>query len=622
MSLSSTPRSGRIIRRYVRPQCDAIWIPDSMLKSTFVRYCAISRISVRHGSSVPGPMENRRRSGTRRMGELTFGQAQSGAPFWEIGNAVDLTEWTWRPPTRKDSPVQDSQACARQEATLSGIVSAWLSSPNQNNNPQLQQEEAQIARDALSEGLGRRTPLSALAQDAPTIAWDAQSDPEGIVNQGLDLLLQDVSVSSALSTTPNFTRFCIALRQSLSDDQFPAKAIRVVLRGVREGLARALGSLDENQQERIVDDLKLQLFNAILDGLCVRASNGHYPFEHRLYNDMLHAISELQRNNIRTFARAISCIPVSNLNDVSSGILANLKAYFTAMGRGTRKEATLIRQANKLAVVLQSLDSARNACILAAATKQVSRYIGSQTVNYERARLSWLHLLARMPGVRQSYFDRTCAALEADRNSIPFTMKQICRLFLARLHRHEETEPNHHHHFAKLGPAFIYNSLLRSDEYECYALLAYRLWLTGGVDRIKGLCRFLDKLGRRQDVFRLVLGFNNLVKNDASPLVALALGMGHPRLALSISAHYAESRKRPRTSFWRSDFVERAVKELLQTRSMRPRKLFGALGVFRKQQKKISRIARGNSPLAPRRHILVAPAGNSSAFSIAPSKTI
>ncbi|RYP42836.1 hypothetical protein DL768_010205 [Monosporascus sp. mg162] len=476
-------------------------------------------------------MESRRRSGRRRMGELTFGQAQSGAPFWEIGNAVDLTKWTWRPPTRKDSPLQSSQACARQEANLSGIVSAWLSSPNQNNSPQLQLEEAEIAPDALSEKLGQRAPLSTLTQDAPIITWEAQSDPQGIVNQGLDLLRRDASVSSTLSTTPNFTRFCIALMQSLSKDEISAKAIRVILQGVREGLARALGSLDENQQESIVDDLNLQLFNAILDGLSIRASNGHYSFERHLWNDMLHSISELRRNNIRTFAKAISCIPVSNLNNVSSGILANLKAYFTAMGGETRKEATLIRQANKLAEALQSLDSARNAGILAAATEQVSRYIGSQ------------------------------------------------------LHMHEEAEPNNHQ-FDKLGPAFIYNSLQKAGEYECYAVLAGRLWLSGRLNHIKGLCRFLDNLGRRQDVFRLVRGFNNLMKNDASPLVNLALGFGDPRLAIRILAHYAECRERPRTSFWRSDFVERVVRELLKTRTMRPRKLIGALGVFPKQREK------------------------------------
>ncbi|RYP61961.1 hypothetical protein DL769_007502 [Monosporascus sp. CRB-8-3] len=496
MSLSPTSRCGRIIRRHVRPQCDAIWIPDSMLTSAFVRYCAVSRVSLRHGSSVPGPMEGRRRSGRRRMGELTFGQAQSGAPFWEIGNAVDLTKWTWRPPTRKDSPLQDSQARAGQEVTLGGIVSAWLSGPNLNNSPQLQQEEAQTTQDALSEKLGQRAPLSILAQDAPTFIWDAQSDPQGIVNQGLDLLLQDVSESSTLSATPNFTRFCIALTQGMSNGDFSAKAIRVILRGVREGLARALGSLDENQQREVVDDLNLQLFNAILDGLYVWTSNGRYPFEHRLWDDMLHAISELQRNNLRIFARAISCIPASNLNNVSSGILANLKAYFTAVGRGTQRNATLIRQAKKLAEALQSLDSARNAGILAAATEQVSRYVGSQTVNYERARLSWLHALARMPGIPQNYFARTCAALEADRNSKPYTMEQICRLFLAQLHGHGETEPNDHH-FAKLGPAFIYNSLQKSGEYECYAVLALRLWLVGrpgtGYEDIRSLHRMQEK---------------------------------------------------------------------------------------------------------------------------------
>ncbi|RYP17777.1 hypothetical protein DL765_004355 [Monosporascus sp. GIB2] len=528
-------------------------------------------------------MEGRRRSGRRRMGELTFGQVQSGAPFWEIGNAVDLTKWTWRPPTRKDSPLQGSQACAGQEVALSGSLSAWLSSPDPNNIPQLQQEEAQNTRDALSEKLGQRAALSTLAQDAPTFTWDAQSDPQSIADQGLDLLLQGVSESLTLSTTPNFTRFCMALTQSLSNGNFSAKAILVILQGVREGWARALGSLDEDQQKRIADDLKLQLFGAILDGLYVGTSNGHYPFEHRLWNDMLHAISELQRNNLRIFARAITCIPASNLNDVSSGILANLKAYFTAMATETPKAATLIRQANKLAKALQSLDSARNAGILAAATEQVSRYMGSQSVDYERARLSWLHVLARMPGVGQKYLARTCTALEADRNSKPFTAKQICRLFLAQLHRHGETEPNHHQ-FARLGPAFIHDSLQKSGEHDCYAVLAGKLWLTGRWSHIKGLCRFLDRLGRRQDIFRLVLGFNNLIKDHASPFVKLALGMGDPGLAIRIVAHYAECRKKPRKTFWESGFVEGAVTELLRTYSIKTRKLTGVLGVFAKKR--------------------------------------
>ncbi|KAI0482983.1 hypothetical protein GGR56DRAFT_670802 [Xylariaceae sp. FL0804] len=98
MSPFPTAHCCRVVRTHLRPQCDSIWIPDALLYSAFERFRATAPAAARHASSVPGPMESRRRVGKRHMGELNLGQPHAAAPLWALENLVDLSQWTWKPP--------------------------------------------------------------------------------------------------------------------------------------------------------------------------------------------------------------------------------------------------------------------------------------------------------------------------------------------------------------------------------------------------------------------------------------------------------------------------------------------------------------------------------------------
>ncbi len=591
MSLTPASQCGRIVRRHVYTPSDSVWISDGALSSVFERYCAISKTSVRYGSSLPGPMENRRRLGKRHMGELSFGQSHTGAPLWEIANTVDLTQWKWQPPTLYGSRRRDRQARRAKPLTFGGMISNWLSSPD----PGLA-EYSQNINDLPSEVPEQPAAEMSAPQDVPTMIWDTHADPQELVDQGLNLLLIDMSLDSTLSTTPNFSHFCNAFNWNLSNGRLSDESICLISRKIRGSLVRTFGPLDEDWKQRRVDDLKLQLLRALLAGLSTRLSNGSHPFESSSWNDLLLGISKLRRNGLRIFSRAMVHIPKSNLSNVSAGILANLDAYFVAMGRGKDvRNSTLVRQANILSNALWRLDADADANILTAATLKVSRYVGTEQLNYEQIRSSWLHVLARMPGICQKYLARTCATLEAAKDTRPLTRTEIGRLFIAQCHKRKNSNLD--------DVYFLYQALndkAGPSHSNRYAILCSRFWTTGQFPHIRGLCRFLRDLGRTQDLFQLVRGFNDLVQNHATPLVTLAIGIGDPQLAIRISTLYADSVEKDRDrEFWGSEFGAQAVKELLTTRSMRTSKLFGALGMVRKRRDRVLRSRRRGRSAIP-----------------------
>ncbi|KAH8815074.1 hypothetical protein F5884DRAFT_895022 [Xylogone sp. PMI_703] len=80
---------------------DSVWLSEEILERYFRRFCAISRTARRHGSSVPGPMESRRRLGKRRMAHASEAvpiARQEFPTFWGTFVHVDMTQWQWQPP--------------------------------------------------------------------------------------------------------------------------------------------------------------------------------------------------------------------------------------------------------------------------------------------------------------------------------------------------------------------------------------------------------------------------------------------------------------------------------------------------------------------------------------------
>lgn len=587
MPLTSTAYCGRTVRRHVFTPCQSIWISDTVLVSAFERYCAVSRITVRHGSSVPGPLENRRRLGKRRMGELSSGQSQAGVPFWELANTVDLTQWKWQPATLPNtrqhqqdspssspsSPSSSSNSSPSRRHTFREMIPAWFSTSSPNLT-----EGSRHRQDALP---GIPTP-----PEASTPTWDAHTGPQAIVDQGLNLLGQDLRLASTMSTMPNFSRFCSTLNQSLSKGWFSDESICFISRHVREGLVYALEGFGEDQRQRRLDDLRLQLIEAMLDGLVARRSNanGNRRFESLAWNDLLLGTAQLQRNSLRIFSKVMGQIPDYRLNTVSSGILANIETYFTVMGKGGRKRRdTLSRQAGKLASALRKLDTDHNPEMLADATMKVLDYMESAPSSYVQVRASWLHALVRMPKMHRRYFTRICAILEAAPHVEPLTKMEIGRLFLAQYYRLEDSNLDYVN--------LLYHCLNRTDPNnpECYPDMCALFWHKGRLQHIILLCRLLEDLGRTQDIFHLLNGFRNVVKNHSSPLSNLALGADNPLVAFKISSIYASSikrgiAKRRRGNFWKSSAAAQAMKALVHTHYVRPHKLFSALGLFAKRR--------------------------------------
>ena len=78
-----------------------VWISEALLRTAFHRLSWLLS-SRRHGSSVPGPLEARRRAARRRLMNLAP-RSVGGAPdltFLNGKNQIpDSMRWNWQPPT-------------------------------------------------------------------------------------------------------------------------------------------------------------------------------------------------------------------------------------------------------------------------------------------------------------------------------------------------------------------------------------------------------------------------------------------------------------------------------------------------------------------------------------------
>ncbi len=99
----------RVLQTPIIPTRDGVWISDGQLAAAFERYCDISRQVRRKASSVPGPLESRRRLGKRQIADLNAIHNTHSLPFWALPNAVDMSKWQWEPPTSASEREQRRQ---------------------------------------------------------------------------------------------------------------------------------------------------------------------------------------------------------------------------------------------------------------------------------------------------------------------------------------------------------------------------------------------------------------------------------------------------------------------------------------------------------------------------------
>lgn len=481
--------------------------------------------------------------GRRHMGELNFGQSHSAAPLWGLENLADLTQWQWKPPTSPDARLQQPGA---QGAWRRNLLKAMLDWP-----------------------AGLFAPTSTTSTPPQKLDWDAHSAPSEVIDGGLNSLYRDLSSSTTTQTWPNFKSFCSSWKDCVADDHFSGGKICTILDGIQRGLCvMPLG----DEEFLAISKLELDLLQATIAGLSSRNMSHDNSSDCLVWGSILHKISGLQINNLTIFKTAMAHIPDYYLGDVSAGVVANLRTYLTASRRNS-KRSTLARQASKMAQPLTRLNLVNHLHILESSTQFVLLDKESKGLDYPRMRLAWLYLLARLPCVSESYLAAVCSTLEAGKAVKPLSRRGICELYLAK-HRSSIR------HETALYHALGQNQERNSKSSKSYSGLCVAAWQTGQFHVVQGLCEFLHKLGRQQDIMHVARGLRDLVKNEATPLVNLALGARQPELAMEILSLYQKHSSGP-ARCWKRNFSMDALKILTRCPSVRKDKILGALGLVR-----------------------------------------
>ncbi|KAI2784684.1 hypothetical protein F4815DRAFT_453898 [Daldinia loculata] len=553
MSPALASQCRRAANRHIRPQNDSIWIPEALLAAAFDRYCAKSRTTARYGSSVPGPMENRRRMGKRHMVELNPGHLRSASPLWGLENLADLTQWRWKPPSPPRTRLRQHRDESAQERTLAGAMLNWFAEPSHDDI----MPKEWVADNSL-----------------PNITWDAQTTPTQVIDTGLNLIFRDLESEATAATRPKFTEFCRSWKDYLAGGFYSGDVVCAVLDGIQEGVNTPRAGPGQ-PLEWAVDRIKLDLLDATIVGLSSHRVQEHSSLDDFFWCDLLQRISELRINSIRIFTKAMDHIPDDYLNDVSTGVLANLRTYLIASGRSWKRSA-VIRQTNKIAEPLRRLNLADHLHILESGTHYLLMHRESTDVYFPRMRLGWLQLLARLPSVDDRYLVQTACILEAGKDTKPLSRREICEMYLVRC----GSSLKYHVKF--------YNVLQRTRRKDstCYGYFGMALWKTGQFRLAKGLYEFLNQLGREQDIMNFAKGMRILAKSPATPLANIAIGMGDPVLAIEILSLYRESRARGKRkadtkNFWDTNLSTETLKTLIGNRSSRHYKVLSAMRVKR-----------------------------------------
>lgn len=470
------------------------------------------------------------------MGELHFGQSHSAAPIWELANLVDLTRWTWKPPT---SPAPASWGSQDTDDPWTQALSDAVS-----NIPQpslLPRTEATDATEDPYELDGFLLP-----QGSTLGRVSDHSTPLDVVATARESIFRDIR--DGANRMSRFSRFCDSWRQALIEGLFRGEAIGIVLVGIMDSLDERSPDTDGTSAN---DRLKLRLMDATVDGVSIQGTDQSASFDHIVWNTILHGVSKIGMNSIRIFAKAIACAPECSLGALSTGILENLDVYFDSLGRAPM-HSTLVRQSAKMAVPLRGLGKPELRFILDDASQMAFQYTDKLDVDYAQVRFSWLLLLARIPGVDEEYLAKTCLALEAEQ-ARGLTEPEACQLFL--------TWANCQTPFQKYDRL---HRILKYDYQGHLELLGIRLWDTGQFHRVKPFEKFLSAIGREASLPLLVKGVSNPARKGNCQLAGIALRTRRPRAAIDIICLYEENRKYG-SSFWDSKLGFEALEILMWT---------------------------------------------------------
>ncbi|KAJ1331352.1 hypothetical protein MN608_04811 [Microdochium nivale] len=546
-----TPQCCQALHRTSQSQRGRFGIPDAILGALFEHYSATAKAQVRHGSYVPGPFENRRRNGNRRMGELRLGQTSGSAAPWQLENVPDLTQWRWSPPSSAAGRI--SQHLRNGHRSLLKTVFASSLHP------------LQTLWAAVS---------AMICSVVPSI-YKAGATPLDFVELGFAHISQDLARDPSLQRTPRFLKFCHHLGQALATGHLKSSDAALVFSNLHQGLStlasEQLCGIDVLERTQC---LILVLIEEIVGGI---ATNAHAAFDTQLFSSLLLAVSGMpQRNTTSVLTTLMACIRVQCISSLSHEIHAVLETCFFSVFTSTESMDVLMAQVDQLAGAWSGLNSSQHFAILNMATQTTLDYLHLGTADFERVRLAWLGLLARLPEIGTEYLAKACAFTEAGSRTPPLSGNAIYQILLAQLDR-QGLLPDSEYAAQML-------QLQYSHDLGPFASLGFYLGERSDIANVSRVAEFLTLAGRSHNVLQLLHGVEraaraggNAVNRDNMPLINLAFACESPAIIVEVLKHYIRNPSERVEDFWRSNAAIRSLSSMIAVRNVKKAKIFSSL---------------------------------------------
>ncbi|KAK4116380.1 hypothetical protein N656DRAFT_701374 [Canariomyces notabilis] len=359
----------RALQRQIVPSRDSVWIADSLLASAFERYCNVSRTWNRKASNVPGPLESQRRLGRRRMGDINAWQCPPTPPPWAFSVPLNLSKWTWEPPT--------SAYAVEQGQSRRDLMPGWLQEllPQRAEQPSMALSVLPLPDVSLS--------TAHAAPDRPSFTSDMETFRWAVTHA------TDATLESYVENIARTFQHLIFLGEIAPSDVMP--------------LASEIWSALDSRFRG--SDLFTQVMAALPAAYQGMASEG--------------ILSVLNR-----FFSSWSC---SKDEPDAASIAQLLNA--TMSGQSSGASSGSLRQAIAISTALQSFSPEEPGGLLRAANTLVLR----QTTISARLRYNWLCVLALLPRVSQDFwFDLAAVLSDASRETRPMTGVELCSLLLTQ----------------------------------------------------------------------------------------------------------------------------------------------------------------------------------------------
>ncbi|TGO27912.1 hypothetical protein BPAE_0035g00550 [Botrytis paeoniae] len=142
------PRPSTSCRRlkHLTTSFECVWVSEEDLCNAFQRFCGASNTIRRHGSSVPGPLESRRRLGRRRMAyvtEMTQASMYDPGALWCSSWGPEKIESQWEAPTPRITEQ------SKHPPALPSWLTNWTPMPEESADVSM---EPVIAEDSSEKG--------------------------------------------------------------------------------------------------------------------------------------------------------------------------------------------------------------------------------------------------------------------------------------------------------------------------------------------------------------------------------------------------------------------------------------------------------------------------------------